>query len=195
MTRQQLAEKLCQSTQWVDERLSLNNLDPGIATLVDNGQINLTNAYALSKLPVEEQSKHVDAAISEQHKTFVPRMKERVKEIRESKKSGKDPNAPTFTPVQYMQKISDVKKEVETGLVKAALLKKAGVNSEDGQKGFDVALQWILHFDDESIKAQVAKHEERESKRKVEAEKRKAERDEKKKNDAAEKAASVDSGW
>ncbi len=118
-------------------------------------------------------------------------MKERVKEIREAKKSGKDPNGPSFTPVQYMQKLGDVKTELETGSVRDTLLTKAGVNTPEAQTAFKIALNWILHFDEGSIAAQLAKHEEREAKRKVEADKRKLEREAKKGQEAAAKAADV----
>lgn len=195
MTRQELADKVCQSTAWLDERLSLNNLVPEIATLVDAGSINLSNAYALSKLPKEEQPKHVDAAMTEPHKTFVPRMKERVKEIREAKKSGRDASGATFQPIQYLQKITDVKAEFASGQVRDSLLTQAGVNTAEGQKAWETALLWFMHFDEASKAAQLQKHEERETKRKVEAEKRKAENKAKKEQTAAEKAADINSGW
>ena len=85
MTVTQLAQKVCQSKTWVEQRLSLNKLQDGIQELVDAGKIHLTNAYALSKLPEEEQAEHVDAAQTEQPQTFVPRMKARVKDIRDAK--------------------------------------------------------------------------------------------------------------
>lgn len=193
MTRAQLAEKVCQSLAWVDERLSLNNLHDDIAKLVDSGSINLTNAYALAKIPLEEQPKHVDAAMSEPPKTFVPRMKARVKEIREAKKSGKDSSGSTFQPIQYMQKISDVKTELTSTAARDNLL---GPNaSEDAKKAWEKAILWILHFDELSQKEQLSKHEEREAKRKAELEKRKAENANKKEQESAKVAASIEGGW
>jgi len=196
MTKQQLSERICQSLTWVDERLSLNDLKKEIAELVDNGRINLTNAYALAKIPEEEQTQHVDAAISEEPKTFVPRMKARVKEIREAKKAGKDSSPAVFTPVKYMHKMSDLNTELESKQARDTLLGKLGIaKSTEAQQAWEQALLWVLHFDEDNQKAQHVKNEERIAKRKEEAAKNKIEKQQEKDQKAAEDAVKIDKGW
>lgn len=57
-----LAKKLGKSPQWVGKTLSLTRLADGVIDIVNAGDINLTNAYALSRLPEEEQYDWMDRA-------------------------------------------------------------------------------------------------------------------------------------
>lgn len=199
MTIVQLAEKVCQSESWVSQRLSLNKLDSKIQELVDNEQIQLTNAYALSKIPEEEQGEHVDAAMTESPKTFVPRMKARVKEIRDAKNKGRDAGAAEFKPTQHLQKVGDVKHEYavlhgeEKGdsMLKAVLEKNGVKLSGDTEKAIKLALAWMLHFDPQSQEEQKAKAEARKKRQKEEAERRKKEREKEKEKKAAQVAADI----
>lgn len=195
MTRAQLAERICQSLPWIDERLSLNNLKPEIAKLVDENRIQLGNAYALSKLPQEEQGANVDAAMTESPKTFVQRMKARVKEIKEAKKSGKDSAPAGFIAVHYMQKLGDVKKEFEDDAIGSTLRAKYGLTSEDAVKAWKLAMAWMLHFDEESRAEQKRNYDAKKQKQEEEKVRLKAEREAKKGQEAAASAASIDQGW
>jgi ParB family chromosome partitioning protein len=195
MTLDALAEKICQSRTYVEQRLSLTKLKDEIQALVNSGEIGLTNAYALAKLPEEEQAQYVEAAMTEPPKVFVPQMKERVKAIKDAKRSSKDVEEATFKPVQYMQKVSDVKAEfeaLESGSTESklmALLQSTGCdNPVDAVK---LAVAWCLHFDSESQAEQARRYEQKAAKKKADAEKRKAEREEKKKAAAAAAAADI----
>lgn len=198
MTKQQLAGKTCQSLSWVEQRLSINKLTETIQELVDTGKIHLTNAYALSKIPQEEQPKHVDAAMSESPKTFVPRMKGRVKEIRDAKNAGRDASEAVFQPTQHLQKIADVKKEHEalsTGkgesVLKALIEKHKPKTPLEAVK---LTIAWMLHFDAGSQAEQKRKDEIRTKKREEKKEELKVEREKKKADDAAAKAADLTVG-
>lgn len=193
MTKRELAERVSQSLSWVEERLSLDDLDPGIKTLVDEGVIKLTNAYALSKIPKEEQAQHVDAAQTEDHKTFVPKMKQRCKEIRDAKKAGRDAtDANAFIPVLYMQKVGDVKADYESGCEKVkTVLAQNGMTTQAHYEAAQLVVAWMLHADEGSIKQQKEAHEARLKKREEEAAKRKEEKEAKKKEDAAKKQADL----
>lgn len=192
MTKQQLAERTCQSLKWVEERLSLDNLLPDIQKLVDSGKIHLSNAYALSKIPQEEQTQHVDSAISESIKTFVPRMKARVKEIREAKKAGRDASPVTFQPQQYMQKVGDVKAELNDNdlAVGRQLIEKYGVSTP--LDAWKLCINWMLHFDSDSQTQQKLDYEAREKKKAEEKERKKKEAEARKQQAAAEAAASLE---
>lgn len=196
MTKNQLAERVCQSTAWVEQRLALDNLLDEIKELVNVGKIHLTNAYALSQIDQEEQKNYVERAMTESPKTFVPSMKQRKKELRDAKKSGTDASKAEFTPVMYMQKVGDVKKEVENGAPTVnALLQKSGLTSPDALEGARLALAWVLHYDAESKAEQKREHDQKEAERAAQKEKLKAEREAKKQQDAAEAAANIEKGW
>jgi ParB/RepB/Spo0J family partition protein len=190
MTKRELAERVSQSLTWVEERLSLDNLDPAIKPLVDEGLIKLTNAYALSKIPLEEQAQHVDAAQTEDHKTFVPKITKRCKEIRDAKKAGRDAtDANAFVPVLYMQKVGDVKADYEGGLEKVkTVLAQNGLTKQEHYEAAQLVIAWILHADAGSIQQQKEAHEARLKKREVEAAARK---EEKELEDAAKKQADI----
>lgn len=194
MTKSQLAERVSQSLTWVEQRLGLADLRKEIQELVNTGKIHLTNAYALSKIDESEQMSHVEAAMSESPKTFVPRMKQRVKELRDAAKSGADSSTVGFQPVQYMQKVGDVKKELEEGCpIGKVLLKKHNVT--DPVEAFKLAVEWLLHFDPDSKEEQRRDYDAKAKKREEEKERLKAEREAKKQADAAATAESINKGW
>jgi|2_EtaG_2_1085320.scaffolds.fasta_scaffold00029_108 ParB/RepB/Spo0J family partition protein len=193
MTVTQLAQKVCQSKTWVEQRLSLNKLQDGIQELVDAGKIHLTNAYALSKLPEEEQAEHVDAAQTEQPQTFVPRMKARVKEIRDAKKAGKDAAPAEFQPAMHLRKITVLKEEFEavaegSGAI-LALVTDGGLTSPSDI--VSLALAWTLNFDEASQQAQREADIVRKQKKKDEVERKKKEREDAKQDAAAKDAANI----
>lgn len=192
MTKTMLAERCSQSITWVEQRLGLSNLKEGVQKLVNEGKIHLTNAYALSKIDEEYQTEElVEAAISESPKTFVPRMKARIKEIRDANKQGRDPAAAEFQPVQYMQKIGDVKAEFESSATGSALVRKAGL--PDGAiEGWKLAMAWILHFDQDSKEEQKRDYDRKKAERDAEKERLKAEREKEKERKAAAAAADIE---
>jgi ParB/RepB/Spo0J family partition protein len=189
LTKAQLAERVCQSATWVDERLALNDLVEGAKDLVNNGQIHLTNAYMLAKLPVEEQAAFVDDAMTESPKTFVPKMKERIKQLKEAARTGKDASEIGFTPVMHLQKMSVIKEELEKGAIAEALVEKLGVTNP--VDAFKLALKWALNYDPVSQEEQKKLHEEREAKKKADKERIAAERKQQKEAKAAEAKADI----
>jgi len=175
MTESELAGKLAKSPQWIKERLGLTKIDnEQIALLVNEGKIKLANAYALSKLPPEEMNDFVDRAMTLSPDEFVPAANQRMKEIREAKRKGQDAGEVEFQPVAFMQKMKDIKEELESAEIANVLCEGLSTAAE----GFQMAIKWCLHLDPKSVEIQVAKDEER-----------KAQREEAKKKKAAEKAA------
>lgn len=199
MTIKSLAAKCCQSEAWVNQRLSLNDLLPEIQTLVNETKINLSNAYALSKLPHDEQKQHVDAAMTEKPQTFIPRMKERKKEIRDAKNAGRDTGPAEFKPSQHLQKLGDVKREysVLTGAEKGDsvivnILAENGVKVDDNVKKIvTLVTAWALHYDPKSQEEQRKANEARLKKREEEKERAKKKREEQRSQEAAQKAADL----
>jgi len=191
MTEAELATKLGKSTQWIKERLGLTKItNADIAALVNEGKIKLANAYAMAKLPPEEMADFVDRAMTQAPDEFVPAVNARVKEIRDAKRKGKDAEAAVFQPVAFMQKLKDIKDEMEAGKIAKALIKETGVKT--AAEGFDLAIKWVLHLDPKSVEAQKAKDEERKRLKEEKKKQRDAEKAQKiaeKKKKEAEEAA------
>jgi ParB/RepB/Spo0J family partition protein len=155
MTVPTLAQKLSRSVSWLQDRLGLLKLTKEIGELVDAGRINITNAYALASLPVEEQANYVDRAMSLQPQEFVPQANARVKEIKEAKRQGRAAGGPQFVPTAHLQKISDIKAEIDGGDIGRALVAKTGAHKPS--EVFRLALQWALHLDPTSLEVAKAK--------------------------------------
>lgn len=189
MTESELAAKLCKSPTWIKERLGLAKIsNPEIAAAINEGKIGLANAYALAKLPNEEQAAFVDRAISSTPEEFLPAVNGRVKEIREAKRKGTDPDSHTFQPVPFLQKLGDIKAAAEDSQIAKTVCFQS--NASTAVEGFKAALAWALHLDPASIAEQVAKEEARQAE-KAEAKKR---RDEEKAAAKAKQAASIAAG-
>ena len=164
MTEAELAEKLGKSTTWIQSRLSLTKIDnEEIVALINEGKIGLANAYALAKLPAEEQAAFVDRAMTQPPDEFVPAVNSRVKEIRDAKRKGQDASTAEFQPVAHMRKMKDVKLELENPEVGPDLIKILGIKKPI--EAFVLAVQWILHLDPKSVEIQEAEYNERQAKK------------------------------
>ena len=115
MTEAELAKKLGKSAQWINQRLSLTKIsNEEIIGMVNEGKICLANAYALAKLPPEEQPQFVDRATTQAPDEFVPAVQTRAKEIREARRKGLDSAPIEFTPTPHMRKLGELKQEFES---------------------------------------------------------------------------------
>jgi ParB family chromosome partitioning protein len=187
LTEAELASKLGKSPQWISERLGLTKIaNENIALLVNEGKIKLANAYALAKLPPDEMASFVDRAMTQPPDEFLPAVNARIKEIKEAKRKGLDAAPQEFQPVAFMQKMKDIKEELENRQVGAALIRATGVATPED--AFHLAIQWVLHLDVKSVSVQKAKDDERAKVREVAVEKRKEEKT-KKLKEKADKAA------
>jgi len=189
LTLADMAEKVCQSPAWVNQRLGLLKLDEGIQALVDDGKINLSNAYALAKLPKEEQVNFVDAAITMVPAEFVANVNKRVKELRDASRTGREATEAKFEPVAHLRKLSEMKAELDSPTVAAAVCAQFG--AKKATEGFAAGIAWVLSLDQDSIQAAKAKYDARAAKLADEKRKRDIERADKKATEAAEAAAKV----
>jgi len=186
MSEAELATQLGKSSSWIGQRLGLNKIDnENIQQLVNEGKIKLANAYAMAKLPPEEMADFVDRAMTQPPDEFVPVVNDRVKEIRDSKRKGKDAKPQVFQPVAFMQKMKDIKVEMESPDIGGTLCNGLRTPLD----GFTMAVRWMLHLDPQSIAIQKAKDDERKDARAAATKKRKDEREAKKKEADAVKDA------
>jgi ParB/RepB/Spo0J family partition protein len=189
MTLADMAERISQSPAWINQRLGLLKLAESIQTLVDDGKINLSNAYALGKLPKEEQVNFVDSAITLAPSEFVATVNKRAKELRDAARQGKEAAPVSFSPVPHLRKLGDLKTEFENPTSGPAIVAKTGAKT--AAEGFAAAVAWVLSLDPDSAAAQEAKYNDRVAKQKAAATAREVERADKKAADAAAEAAKV----
>ncbi len=180
MTLVGLSAEVSQSPTWIGKLLGLVNLHGDIGKKVDSGLISVANAADLAKLkPQEEQLAFVQDAMSDKPEIFSPKVKARIKALRDAKRAARDPNESNeFEPVAHFRKKPEVEDELSTGTpTLLALAKAKGLSTPE--ECFKLALEFVLHLDEQSVTAAKAKHEEREQERRADAAKRKAEAAEK----------------
>ena len=164
MTETDLAKKLGVSTDFIKKRLSLNKIqNENIQKLIDDGEINLTNAYSLAKLPPDEQANFVADAMKKSPGEFAPAVDARVKEIKEANKKGKTAGPLTFSPSPHSRKVLEIKSEIglvegeEAGVAAKAVISATGETNP--VEAFDLGVKWVLHLDPSSIEEQKAQWE------------------------------------
>jgi len=187
LTMQNLAENLSVSPSWLSERLGLVKLADSIAKMVDDGDICVSNANHLAKLPVEEQANFSDRAQTDSPQKFIPEVQARLGELRAAKREGRDAKPEEFQPVARLRKVTQIKDELVQGEVGKALCNKHALGT--GEEGFAMAVKWLLQVDPDSIEVDRAKWEQRKAELEEAKERRKAEREAKKNAEAATKAA------
>lgn len=184
MTEGELAVKVCKSATWIRDRLSLNSIvSQHTLELINEGKIPLMNAYALSKLPEEEQDAFVSRAMTEDAKTFTPAVHARIKEIRDAAKKGGEAGVVAFEPVAHLRKMSDIKAASDDASLASRIVAVNGVS--DVAEAFQLALKWVLHMDTEAIVQAKAKDEARKADEAAAKVRRASEREAKKSAEAA----------
>jgi ParB/RepB/Spo0J family partition protein len=189
MTRVDLATRLAKTGAWISERLGLLKLTDEIGKLVDEDKIGLSNAYALAKLPQEEQADFVDRAMTMSPQQFTPTVNARVKEIRDAKRQGKDAAPEEFQPVPILRSRKELVAELEVQQTASALCNE--VKPKDAVAAFLLGIKWALNMDPRSVEVQKARDEERRAERARLKEQSSLERKKKRAAEAAEKAAQL----
>lgn len=186
MTVPELSNRISQPEAFINQRLSLLKLDATIQTLVNDGEIKLNNAYALSKLPPEEQHNFTDAAMTQKPAEFVPAVQARAKELRDNARAGKKPGDVVWEPTAHCRKMGELKAEFSNGEVGPALC--AASNCDTATEGFASAIAWVLSLDSLSVEVQRSKNDQRIAEREAAKIRRSAEREAKNAVKAADKA-------
>lgn len=190
LTLTELAGKLNKSNSWLSDRLGILKLDDSIAGLVDEGKINLSNAYSLAKLPKDEQQAFVDRAMTLSPQEFSGTILARKREIEKARRQGKDAKPEGFVAVPHVQKLADLKSELESPSIGPALVKEAGVTT--AEEGFALGVKWALHMDARSIEAAKVKDDARKEELEKQRVKASADRARKRAEEAAAAVAKMD---
>ena len=186
-----LAKRLAVSITWLQQRLKLVNLIDSIAELVDSGDIILTNAINIAKLPVDEQPHWVEAAMTESPAEFVPKIIARAKEITKARNEGRDAKDLSFedTIKPVVRKRSEVLDELETQKLGRKLCNELSISTPED--GFALGVKWLMQVDPTTIEFKKAEWEQKKAENQAKKEKRKAEREALKAEKAANKAQEV----
>lgn len=164
MTEAELASKLGKSPAWIKARLSLNKItNERVNQLIDSGDVVLSNAYALAKLPEDELGDWVDRAMTQPPDEFIPAVDKRVKEIKEAERKGRDAKPAEFQPVAVLRKLREIKEEAESGQNLTEV-----INTQQPKDMLEAAIlgvKWAINLDPLSIEAQKKREEERKQQR------------------------------
>jgi len=189
LARSELAAKLCKTSAWISERLGLLKLVEAIGKLVDDDKIGLSNAYAMARLPQEEQTEFVDRAIAMPPQQFAATVNARVKELREAKRQGRDAKPAEFQAIAILRTRKELTEEMEKPEIGKLLCSTN--KPKNIEQAFALAVKWALNLDPNSIEIQKAKDEERRADLKKRKEENTLERKRRAAKEAAEKAAKL----
>lgn len=189
LTLSELASQLSKTDSWLTDRLGLTKLSEDIGKLVDEDKLNLTNAYALSRLPEEEQVNFLDRALTMSPAEFAPTASARLKEIKDAARKGREAAPAEFVAVPHVRKVGELKDELTNPTIGAVLVKELKVH--DPAHAFALGVAWALHMDPKSVEAAKAKDVQRKAAATEAKAARERERLQKQQKEAADKAAHI----
>lgn len=170
MTMNELAGRLNKSSQWLGDQLNLSKLPNEVGTLVDEGKIGLSNAYVLSKLPVDEMANFIERAMTQQPTEFAPQVNARMKEIRDARRQGREAGAEEFNAVPFLQKMAPIKAELDAPQAILHLLETQ--KPKTPVEAAKLTLAWVLSMDPITLAERKRKYEEKRAQDKADKEKR-----------------------
>lgn len=189
LTMSELAARLSKSLGWLEDRLSLDKLTEEIQKLVDSDKMPLMNAYALAKLPKDEQQAFLQAAIGQSPAEFGTRVQNRKKELNKARAEGRAATEEVFIPVErlraksaFLDEITTLRKDPSLSKI-VGEAKRLGITSvEDVTK---LAIEWSLSVDPSQIKLDEEKWKTEKALAAQEKERKKREKEAKKQQEAA----------
>lgn len=168
LSQAELAGQLNVSTDWLSKTLKLTKIESiEIKEAIDDSRISLSNAYALSQLPPEEQINLLDDAITEDPKAFAQTVNARKKEIKEANRAGRETKAAEFVPRPRMKNLKAVTEACENDSLISSIIAESGAS--DPADVFKLALDYVRHIDPATLATEKADWETKEA---VKAEKK-----------------------
>lgn len=161
LTKKQLSAKLNKSTTWLENQLKLNILPENVKKLVNEGNVNVSNAYALANLAAvaeDEVENFLSAAQTTPPNEFTVRVDTRVRQIKAERKQGRDPNKSNeFEPIPHPQSRAVFEQELRDHKFADTLIPQMGCQSP--LDGWMAAIQWAVKLDPNSVAAAKATFE------------------------------------
>ena len=161
MTFSKLSMDIKKSPAWIRSMLGLLNLTEAISKRVDRGEIPLTSAYGLAKLPKWLQTEIESDAVMLPVTEFTQLCQDKLVNYRQLKLEQRNNNfyRVQFEPHPYLQRFKTLVDEYNKQVVAPVLLIKHNITKPiDAWK---LALGWALHLDADNIKDQEKRAKER----------------------------------
>lgn len=154
MTVGQMAHLIKKSPDWIRRMLKISRLCPEVSTAVRRGQISISVAHEIAKVPTPTQKELLIQATVIPAGEFLPIIRRRVRSFKEAFKTGRmeDYYRSFIEPVPHLRKMKVLKAELKTPTEGAKLLVRMG--TETPMDGWRLCLNWILHLDPDAITEQ-----------------------------------------
>jgi hypothetical protein len=154
MTVPKLAKLIRKSPSWIHKILRLQKLRAQYSTMVRRGEMSLTAACALARLPPEYQDLLIDKATTLSAKDFTALANTELKRLREASRNAYiDGHVINQSkPVPYLRKFVKLRGEYHRPTAAGPTLIKMG--AETAMEGWLTCMAWIMHMDPDSIEDQ-----------------------------------------
>jgi ParB/RepB/Spo0J family partition protein len=190
LTKQDLAMRLGKSFAWLDQFLKIADLPEHVKTLVDDGNITITNAQALADLPPDEIEHYLDRAMTLPPQQFITMAKDRASELRNAARQGRAPRPKEFAPSPFLQGLAAIREESVSLNVGKSLINQ--FKAETALDGWRLAVDWMMNMDPISVEKQRVKYEEQKAQNEKKRQERREENARKAQEEAAERRVAVE---
>lgn len=157
MTVGQMSLVVKKSPDWVRKMLKITRLCPEVSTAVRRGQVAISVAHEIAKVPVRIQKELLPQAVVIPAKEFLPIIKERVRKFKGAVKVGRmeDYYHSFIVPVPHLRNMKELRAELKTPAEGAQLLVRMDVKTP--MEGWRLCLDWVLHLDPDAVAEQKKK--------------------------------------
>jgi ParB/RepB/Spo0J family partition protein len=154
MTVAQMAHLIKKSPHWVRRILKITRLCSEVKIAVRRGQISITIAHEIAKVPSAIQKELLAQAMVIPTSDFLPIIRNRVRKFKEAIKTGRmEAYYRSFIePVPHLRKMRDLVAEAKTPKEGASLLTR--MKAETPMDGWRLCLNWVLHLDPDAVAEQ-----------------------------------------
>ncbi len=146
LTVPKLALLIKKSPEWISKVLMLRNLHADIKQHLRRGELKLTVAYELARLPKNIQTDYLSIVLVRPATETIPLIRARLKEYREAAHRGFIQDwVDRIEPYPYLRKFIEIVNEFKTPSEAGQVLQ-----ATDAKTVFDAwkaALAWVLHLD------------------------------------------------
>lgn len=157
-----LSRVIKKSPRWIENCLSLNQLDEPTQTMVNRGEIPLQSAYLLARIPGHQRCEFVDQARALPARDFKQIAAEVIRRWKESVRLGRLQHyfPSVFKPREYLRTLRELRFEDQTS--------ETGIELSQGERwkhpldGWRAAVKWMLHMDVTGLAEQKRMHAMRE---------------------------------
>jgi ParB/RepB/Spo0J family partition protein len=147
----QMARLVKKSPSWVRQMLKISRLCPEVSTAVRRGDMSLSVAHEIAKVPASIQKELLPQAVIIPTSEFLPVIRARVRQFKEAIKTGRmtDYYASFIEPVPHLRKMKELCAEQRKATVGAELLVRMDVKTP--MDGWCLCLDWVLHLDPDAV--------------------------------------------